>query len=131
MRFSDNEIEWAGRLRGRGLAWDPQPGHYAFDIDGIVKAPSPFQAGVYLINSPNEFASHVGGEAALLERFTWLPTFEDAVDWLREAGIDDDKILDAWRSARDEGRTELEAVYRLMLEILDSDTRHPEPEASS
>lgn len=131
MRFSEKEMEWAGRLRGAGLAWDPQPGHYVFDIDGVVRAPSPFQASVHLINSPNEFETLVGGDAALHERFTWLPTLENSVDWLRVAGVEDDAILDAWRVGREAGRTEREAMYGLMLEVLERENSSPTQEAGS
>ena len=130
MRFSEKEIEWAGRLRGVGLPWDPQPGHYVFDIDGVVKAPSPFQAGVYLINSPNEFAALVGGDAALHERFTWLPTLENAVDWLRAADVEDEAILGAWMAARESGQTEREGMYGLILQVLDQRLDFPTPGAS-
>jgi len=93
MRFTASEIEWASRLRGAGLAWEPQPGHYVFDIDGVVKAGSPFQAGVYLITSLNAFEAMVGGAEGMHQHFSWLPTWEDAREWLQANDVGDDEYL--------------------------------------
>ena len=95
MRFTDHEIQLATRLRGAGLGWAPHPGQYVFDIDGILKAPSPFQAGVHLISSTNAMESQVGGAESLQERLAWLPTWHDARAWLRENGVDRGAVVRA------------------------------------
>ena len=67
MRFTESEIQLASRLRGAGLQWQPQPGHFVFDIDGVVKAGSPFQASVHLMTSRNALETIAGGADALRE----------------------------------------------------------------
>ena len=74
MRFKESEIDNAMRLRAAGLTWGPQPGHYVFDINGVVRAGSPFQAGIFLINSANTFEAMAGGQDEMFENFVWLPT---------------------------------------------------------
>lgn len=118
MRFTDDEIELATRLRGAGLGWEPAPGHYVFDIDGAVRAPSPFQAGVYLIHSTNTFETLVGGADGLHDGFLWLPTWEQARSWLDDRGVGRRQVLAAWDEALAAGRTDREALYEVMLELL-------------
>ncbi len=65
MRFSESEIDTAMHMRAAGLSWGPEPGHYVFDINGIVRAGSPFQAGVFLIHSANTFEILAGGQDEL------------------------------------------------------------------
>jgi hypothetical protein len=127
MRFTESEIEWAARLRGAGLTWDPQPGHYIFDIDGKMKAGSPFQAGVYLIESPNAVAANVGGAEVLEQSFVWLPTWENCRAWLVDHGIANDDLIAALSSGLADGLSDREALYRRILQILES----PEDENAS
>lgn len=122
MRFTDNEIELATRLRGAGLDWEPAPGHYVFDIDGAVRAPSPFQAGVYLIHSTNTFETLVGGADGLRDSFVWLPTWEDARSWLDGRGVAPRQVVAAWEKALAAGSTDREALYGLMLELLSTES---------
>lgn len=119
MRFTDHEIQLAARLRGAGLSWSPHAGQYVFDIDGIVKAPSPFQAGVHLIGSTNAMESQVGGPDMLLERFAWLPTWHDARAWLSDHGVERAAVVRALEEGDESGRTDLEIVYELMLATLE------------
>lgn len=119
MRFTESEIDWAMRLRGAGLHWSPQPGQYVFDINGLVRAGSPFQAGVYLIHSTNSFEAMVGGPEELFENFVWLPTWEEARAWLTQHGVGPDKIVKAWQSGMAAGLTDRECLYRLMIEVLE------------
>jgi len=122
MRFTDHEIQLAARLRGAGLSWSPHPGQYVFDIDGIVKAPSPFQAGVHLISSTNAMESQVGGADSLRERFSWLPTWHDARAWLSDNGVDRSAVIRALEQDADSDQTDLEIVYELMLRTLERPT---------
>ena len=120
MRFTESEIAWAAKLRGKGLLWDPQPGHYMFDIDGVVRASSPFQAGVYLIESLNAFETLVGGPEQLTEKFAWLPSWEDARRWLKENDIGLKEIAKALAAATDGEGSDREVLYGMILDVLES-----------
>lgn len=122
MRFSESEIDTAMRLRAAGLSWGPAPGQYVFDINGMVRAGSPFQAGVFLINSTNTFESMAGGQEELFENFVWLPTWEECRGWLREKGIDDDRVMSVWKEGRARDLTDRETLYGLILDILEGST---------
>jgi hypothetical protein len=115
MRFTDTEIQLATRMRGAGLVWEPAAGHYVFDIDGVVKAASPFQAGVFLISSPNAMERLVGGADDLHARFAWLPTWSDARDWLDARGASRQSVVDALQAAVASKRSDLEAIYSVVL----------------
>jgi hypothetical protein len=119
VRFTESEIDAAMRLRASGLAWGPEPGQYVFDINGMVRAGSPFQAGVFLINSTNTFEAMAGGQDEMFENFVWLPTWEESRAWLAEKGIDDERVMSAWRRGRSEGKTDRETLYDLILKILE------------
>lgn len=119
MRFTESEIDKAMRLRAAGLPWGPEPGQYVFDINGMVRAGSPFQAGIFLINSANTFEAMAGGQDELFENFAWLPTWEDCRAWLREKGVSNGRVAEAWKQAIAEGLTDREALYALMLEVLE------------
>ncbi len=123
MRFTESEIAMAARLRGAGLQWDPQPGHYIFDIDGVMKAGSPFQASVYLITSPNQTAAEAGGEEALATGFSWLPTWEDARAWLVDRGVTPAQLADALRGGLEDGLSDRESLYTLIIEHLEKDAQ--------
>ncbi len=122
MRFKESEIDNAMRLRAAGLSWGPEPGHYVFDINGVVRAGSPFQAGIFLIHSTNTFESMVGGQDEMFENFVWLPTWEDCRMWLNEKGISDDRVMRAWERGRAQGLTDREALYALISEVLEGGT---------
>ena len=119
MRFTEAEIDNAMRLRAAGLSWGPEPGHYVFDINGVVRAGSPFQAGIFLINSTNTFESMAGGQDEMFENFVWLPTWEDCRAWLKEKKVSDERVASAWQSGKTQGVTDREALYGLILEILE------------
>jgi hypothetical protein len=107
------------RLRAAGFTWGPEPGQYVFDINGMVRAGSPFQAGVFLINSTNTFESMAGGQEEMFENFVWLPTWEECRAWLRERGIDEERVLEAWKEGRAAGLTDRQALYNLILRLLE------------
>ena len=119
MRFTESEIQLAARLRGAGLQWDPRAGQYVFDIDGIVRAPSPFQAGVHLIASANAMEQLAGGADALSERFAWLPTWDDARLWFEENNVSRRAVVAALENAIENDLTDREAMYGLILETLE------------
>ena len=121
MRFLESEINLAIQLRGIGLAWEPHAGHFVFDIDGLVRAGSPFQAGVYVINSTNEYETIAGGPSKLQERFVWLPTWEDARAWLEDRGVSAGAVFRAWNESQNAGATDRQVLYGLMLDLLKSE----------
>lgn len=119
MRFKESEIDTAMRLRAAGLAWGPEPGHYVFDINGMVRAGSPFQAGIFLIHSTNTFESMVGGQDEMFENFVWLPTWEDCRIWLKEKNVTDERTLEAWQRGCESGLSDREALYALIFKVLE------------
>ena len=123
MRFTESEIAMAARLRGAGLQWDPQPGHYIFDIDGVMKAGSPFQASVYLITSPNQTATEAGGQEMLASGFAWLPTWENARAWLMDRGVSPKQLAGALERGLEEGLSDRESLYTLIIEHLEKDSQ--------
>jgi len=119
MRFTEAEIQLAARLRGAGLSWTPHAGQYVFDIDGLVRAPSPFQAGVHLISSANAMERLAGGAEDLHEKFAWLPTWDDARSWLDESNVPRKAVIAALQDADEHDRTDREAIYGVILETLE------------
>jgi len=119
MRFTEAEIQLAARLRGAGLSWTPHAGQYVFDIDGLVRAPSPFQAGVHLISSANAMERLAGGADDLHEKFAWLPTWDDARSWLNERNVPRKAVIAALQDADEHDRTDREAIYGVILETLE------------
>ncbi len=119
MRFKESEIDNAMHLRAGGLAWGPEPGHYVFDINGVVRAGSPFQAGIFLIHSTNTFEAMVGGQDEMFENFVWLPTWEDCRTWLKEKEVSDERVLAAWKRGCDAGLSDREALYALIAKVLE------------
>ena len=107
------------KLRAAGLNWKPEPGQYVFDINGIMRAGSPFQAGIFLIHSTNTFEVMVGGLDELIENFVWLPTWEDCRSWLRNESASEDQVMEAWRSGESQGLSDRQVLYELMLKILE------------
>ena len=61
-----------------------------------------------------------GGSDSLQERFAWLPTWHDARAWLDENDVNPQAVVDALQRAIDDDLTDLEALYELMLETMDS-----------
>jgi len=120
MRFTDTEIQLAARLRGAGLHWEPQAGHYVFDVNGAIKAGSPFQAGVHLVTSPNAIVSALGGREAMIEGLVWLPTWENCRAWLADHGVESRRLVSALQNGLEAGMSDREALYHLMLECLES-----------
>jgi len=119
VRFTETEIDFAMRLRAAGFAWGPEPGQYVFDINGVVRAGSPFQAGVFLIDSTNVFESMAGGQEEMFENFVWLPTWEECRAWLKERGVDDDTVMRSWKDGIAAGISDRQAMYQLILRTLE------------
>ena len=107
------------KMRAAGLNWKLESGQYVFDINGIMHAGSPFQAGVFLINSTNTFEVMVGGADELIENFVWLPTWEDCRSWLKNESVPEDRVIEAWQSGDTRGLSDRQVLYELMLKILE------------
>lgn len=120
MRFTETEIQLAARLRGAGLGWEPQAGHYVFDVNGTIKAGSPFQAGVHLVTSPNAITAAMGGADGALDGLVWLPAWESCRAWLADRGTTSERLARTLWEGLDAGMTDRESLYRLMLELLES-----------
>ena len=118
MRFSESEVDAAMHLRAAGLIWKLEPGQYVFDINGLIRAGSPFQPGIFLIDSTNTFEVQVGGTDKLIENFVWLPTWEDCRSWLKEKSVSEDHVTRAWQSGEAQGISDRQVLYELMLKIL-------------
>ena len=119
MRFSDRELELAQALRDVSLAWEPQAGHYVYDLTGFCPQKSPFQPGVYFILNYPYFMDRVGGVQRFKQIMLWLPTYEDARGVLRDLGISDAEVADELhrRRAVQQG-VERTVLYEMILQEL-------------
>jgi len=115
MRFSQQDIDAARRLRELGLSWFPAPGHFVFDEAGVIEQPSPFQDGVYFILELKHFLRRTGCLDRLKSALFWLPTWHDARELLQSQGVADAEVADALQNAGSiESRGELLTLYRLI-----------------
>ena len=78
-----------------------------------------FQAGIFLLNSTNTFEAMVGGQEEMFENFAWLPTWEDCRTWLKEKGVSSERVTQAWQESLAAGLTDREALYGLMLRVIE------------
>jgi hypothetical protein len=115
MRFSQQEIDAARRLRQLGLDWFPAPGHFVFDEAGVIEQPSPFQERVYFILELKHFLRRTGCVDRLKTALFWLPTWHDARDLLQSQEVTDREVAAVLQNAAAiESRTELLTLYRLL-----------------
>ena len=122
MRFRPEEIELARELLQAGLQWEPKAGHFVYDETGFCRKTSPFQTGVYFILNYDYFMRQAGGVERFKEIMTWLPTWHDAREILRDFGIADEELAAKLheRRAIEDGR-ELIVLYELILDRLRRD----------
>jgi hypothetical protein len=119
MKFTPAEIELARRMKRLGLVWTPSVGHYVWDEAGLIDCVSPFHDHVYFILDLKHFLRRAGTIERLQQDLCWLPTWEQAREWLRQAGQSDAEV-----SQRVFGSRALEAgnerllLYELLLERL-------------
>ena len=125
LRFSNEEIRAAKRLRDCGLNWEPAAGHYVYDETGFCKQASPFQENVYFILNYPYFMRAVGGVERFKEIMLWLPTWDDLRQILRDLGVADSRVVEALqnRSAIESG-TERLALYELAETVFDGSVAH-------
>ena len=115
MRFTEDQIHIAKRLKKLGIPWQPQVGHYVYDANRICPKSSPFQQGVYFLLNFDCFMQHVGGVARFRDNMVWLPTWHEAREILRQMGVPDAEVarLSTEAILQDD---ELTCLYRLILE---------------
>lgn len=119
LRFSERAIELAAELKRAGLAWQPEPGHFVYDSDGVLPHTSPFQDHVFFILELKHFLRYAGSVQQLTERMTWLPAWWDARKWLRDSGMDDATVADLIHARKGITRgEELVLLYEMILERL-------------
>jgi hypothetical protein len=119
MRFSDDEIVLASELSALDLPWQPRPGRYVWDTDGLIDCPSPFHGRVYFILDLKHFLRRAGTIEALKEALVWLPTWHDARDILKCLGVSHDVVADRLEADHAiEQRSELLVLYRMIAEKL-------------
>ncbi len=121
MKFTDEEIQLAKKLKRSNVPWTPSVGHYVLDETGVVQRGSPFQEGVYFVLNYDHFMSLAGGVDRFHETMLWLPTWEDCRELLRDLKVPDNKVVRYLSAANAiEHRTERTALYELILSHLEA-----------
>lgn len=119
MNYTVEEIKLARQLKSAGLPWEPQAGHYVYDETGFCKQASPFQEKVYFVLNYAYFMKAVGGVERFKEIMTWLPTWDDAREILRNYDMSDEEILQQLGAEKAiEKGTERYALYQLIASSL-------------
>jgi hypothetical protein len=119
MKFTPAEIELARRMKRLGLAWTPSVGHYIWDEAGLINCVSPFHDHVYFILDLKHFLRRSGTIERLQQDLCWLPTWEQAREWLRQAGQSDAEVSQRLFGNRAlEAGSERQSLYELLLERL-------------
>lgn len=119
MNFHEDEIELAQLMHSIGFEWEPQVGNYVYDLENMIKKPSPFQEHVYFILRLGEFLKIAGDIEQLQQNMCWLPTWEDARAMLKQWGVCPDDIKQRLidEDAFEKGNERL-ILYKMMFEIL-------------
>ena len=115
MRFTEDQITIAKRLKQLGIPWQPQVGHYVYDANRICPKSSPFQQGVYFLLNFDCFMQHVGGVERFRDNMVWLPTWHESRGILRKLGVPDTEVAHLSAEAILQGE-ELTCLYRLIQE---------------
>lgn len=119
MRFTEEQITIAKRLKEFEIPWTPQVGHYVYDANQICPKSSPFQERVYFLLNFDCFMQHVGGLERFRKNMVWLPTWHEAREILRNLGIPDSEVAQHSAKAILNGE-ELTCLYKLIVEALPS-----------
>ena len=117
MRFTEEQISIAKRLKELEMPWTPQVGHYVYDANQICPKSSPFRERVYFLLNFDCFMQHVGGLERFRNNMVWLPTWHDAREILRDLGIPDSEVAQHSAKAMCNGE-ELTCLYNLILKAL-------------
>ena len=117
MRFTEEQIRIASRIKKLELPWTPQVGQYVYDANQICPKGSPFQERVYFLLDFDCFMQHVGGIERFRSNMVWLPTWHEAREILHQLGIPEAEVAELSARAMLSGE-ELTCLYRLILEAL-------------
>ena len=120
--FDKDILDLAFKIEQRGLKWKPHVGCFVWDPNEHIASDSPFPNRVYFILSLPRFISIFGTVEAIAEKLVWLPAWHQARLILENFGIEHHKIAGLLNpeSLTTPGG-ELAAIYRLILEKLQSD----------
>ena len=117
MRFTEKQRRLALNLKNRGLLWEPQAGHYAYDQQKRIKPGSPFQDGVYFFLDFPCFVQYFDGIDNLRDSMVWLPTWEQAVKLIQYLDGDLDELA-VGSVSQLEGNAELDFAYAMIERLL-------------
>ena len=119
MKFSEREIAIAKKLHALNMPWQPQAGHYVFDMKGIIEKSSPFQTGVYFILDIKHFLSRAGSIEEIKAAMCWLPLWEDCRKILTSLNVPWDQI-ENWlaKTSAFQNADERLILYEIILEAI-------------
>lgn len=119
MQFPPEVIERAREFPKMGLLWEPKAGHYVYDETGFCRKSSPFQDRVYFILNYDYFMDQVGGVERFKAIMTWLPTWHDCREILRQYGVSDKEVAETLRDrGAIENASELSVLYDVIAALL-------------
>lgn len=119
MKFTNEEIELARKLKQQGLDWQPSVGHFVWDEADIIKCESPFHDMVFFILDLKHFLRRADTIENLQRDLCWLPTWFQAREILRKRGVSTERIVEKLRDERAiENDTERYCLYELIEECL-------------
>lgn len=119
MRFTQQQIELATRIKANGLSWEPAVGNYVYDETGFFKPSSPFQEHVYFLLNYDCFMQKVGGTERFKMLMIWLPTWEDSRAILSAHGVSSAEVeRELIRQNALAKGTELITLYQMIHESL-------------
>lgn len=119
MQFPPKVIERAREFQEMGLLWEPKAGHYVYDETSFCRKSSPFQDRVYFILNYDYFMDQVGGVERFKAIMTWLPTWHDCREILRQYGVSDKEVAGTLRDrGAIENASELSVLYDVIAALL-------------
>ena len=117
--FSKRQLVLAREMKDGGLPWHPHVGCFVWDVEGIIKADSPFPNQVYFILSLPRFLDIFESREKMREKLIWVPTWHQARLLCRSFGVPDDAIAELWRGSRiKEPGDETCALYELLINTM-------------
>lgn len=117
--FSQDEIQLAHELKANSLPWNPQPGHYVWDGEPLIRHESPFHDRVFFILDLKHFLRRSETIERLVESMVWLPTWEQCRVELANRSVPVEEVS-AHLRATDAlaNQTERRELYVLLLRTL-------------
>lgn len=119
MKFTEDEIRLAKRLKELGLSWVPNVGHFVWDEVGIIERESPFQEKVFFILDLRHFLRRAESMGKLQRSMVWLPDWSEARQILRKRGLSSEAVARRLRLPESlENNTERLCLYQMIEESL-------------